>query len=354
MRTRALLFAALLLVSCSGTTRDPYKVASGAPIWPPPPETPRVQYVTSIQHHKDLFETGGLFGRIVRFAAGGDDTRMVRPFSIAMHPEGGLLVTDPGAGCVHFYDSALRKYRVLGRDIPGGLTSPVGVAVALDGSLLVSDSRRRSIERFDRSGRSLGPLAGADLLQRPGGLAVNARTGDIFVADVIAHAVLVLSADGTLVRRIGSNGDAPGQFNFPTHVALDTHGNLLVSDSMNFRIQKLTPKGEPLATFGAAGNSQGDFARPKGVAAIDDNVHVAIEGLYDSLIFFSPSGDLLLTIGGAGSDPGQFWLPAGIAMDRDRGLLFVADSYNSRVQVFRLLSPIESGYPAPATPEATP
>jgi hypothetical protein len=354
MRTRALLFTVLLLASCSGTTRDPYQIAGDAPSWPPPPETPRVQYVTSIHHHKDLFETGGMFGRIVRFAAGDDDTRMVRPFAIAIHPEGGLLITDPGAGCVHFYDSALRKYRVLGRDIPEGLTSPVGVAVARDGTLLVTDSRRRSIERFDRNGRSLGPLAGPDLLQRPGGLEVNAQSGEIYVVDVLAHAVLVLHADGTLIHRIGTNGDAPGQFNFPTHVALDTHGNLLVSDSMNFRIQKLTPEGEPLATFGEVGNSQGDFARPKGVAAIDDTIHVAIEGLYDSLIFFSPTGELLLTIGGAGSDPGQFWLPAGIAMDHDRDLLFVADSYNSRVQVFRLLSPIETGDPAPLTPEAAP
>jgi hypothetical protein len=342
-----------MLVSCSGTTRDPYQVKADAPTWPPPPETARVQYVTSIHHHKDLFETGGFLGRVVRLAAGDEDTRMVRPFALAIHPEGGLLITDPGAGCVHFYDSALRKYRVLGRDLPDGLTSPVGVAVAADDTILVSDSRRRSIERFARNGRSLGPIAGPDLLQRPGGLAVNAQSGEIYVADVLAHTILVLKADGTLVRRIGGNGAAPGEFNFPTHVALDADGNLLVSDSMNFRIQKLTPMGDPIAAYGEVGNSQGDFARPKGVAAIDHNIHVAVEGLYDSLIFFSPSGELLLTIGGAGSDPGQFWLPAGLVMDHERDLLFVADSYNSRVQVFRILSPLESANALQA-PEESP
>jgi sugar lactone lactonase YvrE len=73
------------------------------------------------------------------------------------------------------------------------------------------------------------------------------------------------------------------------------------------------------------------------VAAIAPSVFVAVEGLYDSLVFFDAEGRLLLNVGGPGSGPGEFWLPAGMAFDADRQLLFVADSYNSRVQVFRFL-----------------
>jgi sugar lactone lactonase YvrE len=45
----------------------------------------------------------------------------------------------------------------------------------------------------------------------------------------------------------------------------------------------------------------------------------------------------LLSLGASGSGPGEFWLPAGLAFDDKEQLLFVADSYNSRVQVFRLI-----------------
>lgn len=337
MKALVMLLLAAGLASCAATPRDPYVVAAGAPAWPSPPETARVQYVTSIQRHNDLFETGGFLASIVRVAAGDEDTAMVRPYAVAIHPDGGLIVTDPGVGYVHFYDSDRRRYRALGRDIVGGLTSPVGVAVAANGEILVSDSRRRSIERFNRDGKHLGPLTEPDVFQRPGGIAVDPATGHIHAIDVPSHRILVLSPSGDVLREMGGNGAEPGQFNFPTHLAFDARGDLLVSDSMNFRIQRITPAGDPLATYGEVGNARGDFARPKGVAGISPEVSVAVEGLFDSLVFFAPTGELLLSVGEAGSEPGQFWLPAGLTMDRQRNLLFVADSYNSRVQVFRMV-----------------
>ena len=45
---------------------------------------------------------------------------------------------------------------------------------------------------------------------------------------------------------------------------------------------------------------------------------------------------LLLAFGREGHGPGEFWLPAGIHIDaKDR--IWVADSYNRRVQVFQYL-----------------
>lgn len=333
----ALLLVALLLGSCARVERVPLVAAMDAPVWPPPPELARVQYVTSVERHSDLFRKGGFFHTVVRIAAGEEETRMVRPHGLAIHPEGGVLVTDPGLSLVHFYDTHLGRYRAIGRDLEGGLTSPVGVAVAADGSILVSDSRRRTIESFDRDGRHGGAF-GSHIFQRPAGITVDPQTGEVFVVDVMAHHVVVMSPTGEVLRVLGANGALPGLLNFPSHLALESRGNLLVADSMNFRIQRLAPDGTPLSMYGEAGNARGDFARPKGVAHVGQDVYVAVEGLYDSLVFFNAAGDLLLNVGGAGSEPGQFWLPAGIAMDRERGLLFVADSYNGRVQVFRMIN----------------
>ena len=53
---------------------------------------------------------------------------------------------------------------------------------------------------------------------------------------------------------------------------------------------------------------------------------------------FSREGELLLALGQQGQGQGEFWLPNGIFITAD-DTIFVADSYNKRVQVFRYLGP---------------
>jgi DNA-binding beta-propeller fold protein YncE len=338
----------MVLSGCASAPRDPFAAAAKASVtWPAPPEPPRVEYVTTISKHQDVLQEGGVGSTFARIFGGEIDSRMVRPYAVAVHPEGGLLVTDPGLGCVHFLDWKRGKYRRLGAGVEGGLPSPVGVAVAKDGSILVSDSRRAAIERFSTGGKYLGRFAAGYTPERPAGIAVDQESGNVFVVDVTAQQIAVLSPEGEMTRTIGTGGSEPGQFNFPTHLALDAQGKLLVADSMNFRIQRLEQDGTPIGAFGKAGDIQGDFAHPKGIVAASPDVFVAVEGLYDSLIFFDAKGSLLMSLGGSGSDPGQFWLPAGLAYDPTRRLLFVADSYNSRVQVFRLTETPVIGEVAP-------
>jgi DNA-binding beta-propeller fold protein YncE len=51
---------------------------------------------------------------------------------------------------------------------------------------------------------------------------------------------------------------------------------------------------------------------------------------------FDETGKLLLFWGTSGQEAGKFWLPAGLLIDaQDR--IYVADSYNNRVQIFQYL-----------------
>jgi sugar lactone lactonase YvrE len=61
-----------------------------------------------------------------------------------------------------------------------------------------------------------------------------------------------------------------------------------------------------------------------------------VDALVDKLQIFDSAGRFLLDVGEAGSNPGEFWLPNGIAISRDNQV-FVADSYNHRVQVFKYM-----------------
>jgi DNA-binding beta-propeller fold protein YncE len=49
---------------------------------------------------------------------------------------------------------------------------------------------------------------------------------------------------------------------------------------------------------------------------------------------FDTSGAFLLSFGGLGQAPGEFWLPTGVFVAAD-DMIYVTDSYNRRVQVFK-------------------
>jgi DNA-binding beta-propeller fold protein YncE len=104
---------------------------------------------------------------------------------------------------------------------------------------------------------------------------------------------------------------------------------------MNFRIQVFDLDGRFISSFGSHGDGSGDFAQPKGVG-IDAEGHVyVVDALFNRVQIFDEQGVLLLVFGGDGGAPGEFWLPSGLQIAGDR--IYVADSYNRRVQIFQFL-----------------
>jgi hypothetical protein len=63
-----------------------------------------------------------------------------------------------------------------------------------------------------------------------------------------------------------------------------------------------------------------------------------VDAAFGNFQIFDNSGErpLLLFVGQFGGNPGQFMLPAGMFID-DKDRIYVADSYNRRVQVFEYL-----------------
>ena len=76
---------------------------------------------------------------------------------------------------------------------------------------------------FGAAGEYLGSM-GRGILSRPCGLVVDPATGRLLVVDTAAHQIVVLSAEGSELERIGRRGSAPGEFNFPTNIAMDRQG----------------------------------------------------------------------------------------------------------------------------------
>jgi sugar lactone lactonase YvrE len=74
--------------------------------------------------------------------------------------------------------------------------------------------------------------------------------------------------------------------------------------------------------------------RPKGIALDSEGHLYVVDGLWGKVQVFDQEGHLLYYFGNQGTDKGEFQLPSGLFIDRD-DRIFVVDSYNRRVQVYR-------------------
>ena len=324
----------LMLLSQTACQAAPRRGSFSAPLrhWPPPPAPARVALVGEVRDPTDFGIRPGVWSRLVNTVAGSLRGRepLVQPQGLAVDEPGSLCIADPGAGAVVFLDRARdRRLRWTG---VGNRPFVMPVAVAKRGNLiLVADSGWGRVVGFDLDGRQR--FLTGDEMKQPVALTLAGET--LWVADAAQHTLFRYDLAGRLLGQAGRRGSGPGEFNFPTHLCSAPDGRLLVTDAMNHRVQVLDAAGRPLASFGGSGEGKGRFNRPKGLAANARNQLYVADALHDNVQIFDDTGRLLLYFGEAGSAPGEFWLPSGVALDGDR--LYVADSYNHRIQVFQAL-----------------
>ncbi len=330
----------LLLALSLSSVPEPTEPPATEPAAPPASGSRgTIDYLRSIDARQvdALAKPRSVWGKLLEWVAGpAERPRLGRPFGITEDSRGRLIIADPGQRVVHLLDLEKRDYKFISGTKRSPFLSPVGVAVDAQDNIYVSDSARGEVCVFDAQGkplRSIGHKSSKTPLQRPTGIAVDSRTRSIFVADTLLHQVLVFDLEGKLLRTIGRRGTNPGEFNFPTFLALSS-GRLYVVDSMNFRIQIFSLDGQAIGGFGRLGNRSGTLNRPKGIGVDSDGDIYVVDALFETVQVFDSKGTLLYYFGSSGTAPGQFVLPGGIYIN-PRNVILVADSYNQRVQVFR-------------------
>jgi sugar lactone lactonase YvrE len=314
--------------------RSPSSASSSPlPVWPPPPEPPRIGYVRSLSTPADFGAKPSALSHFGRWLTGSGKSSdaLRKPFGLALDEQENLCLTDTGANSVCFYDRKARKWHSWEKIGSLRFLSPVSIAKR-NGTFFVADSTLGKIVAFGEDGKLRFQIT--NHLERPCAVAIGAN--QLFVADSQRHKVCVFGLDGRFQREFGQRGVGKGEFNFPSHLATDQSGALYVTDSMNSRVQVFTPDGAYQREIGKLGDSPGHFGRPKGIAVDKEGRVYAMDAAFDNLQIFDNAGQLLLAVGENGSAPGQFWLPNGVAITRDNEI-FVTDPYNRRVQEFKYI-----------------
>ena len=221
-----------------------------------------------------------------------------------------------------------------------------GLAIDDNDRLFVTDLKLRHVAVFDSKHKQETSF-GADVLGRPGGVAIDTENRLLYVVDTENDVVAVFDADSfKLLRRIGTPGKKhtltePGTFSLPSNVAVDKEGNVYVTDTFNDRVEIFDADGNFSSTFGSAGDGPGHFQRPKGIA-IDPDGHIwVVDAAQDRVQVFNTEGRLLIYFGEHGEWPGMFMQANDIAIDK-MNRVFVSEQFLGRVQMFRYVSDAEA------------
>ena len=312
------------------------------------------------------------------------DLPLEAPEGIALGPDGSLFVADSGASVVLRVDPDGTAWVVAG--IPGAfgfsgdggagssalLDGPTGLAVDLEGRLLVCDTFNNRVRRLDQDGM-IQTMAGVGTpgssgdggdardaeLNQPRGVAVD-TDGRIYVADTQNHRVRVIGPDGIIDTLAGSGAPGYGgdgdlavraSLSFPYGVAVDSGGTVWIADTGNHVVRTVDPVSSVITTVAGIGvpGHVGDGGSAL-EAALDTPEMVApgpgglcyIADSGNSVVrLVSPSGTIDTVVGtGAPGHDGDGGAPEFATLDypcdlqlAPDGTLFVADILARRVRL---------------------
>lgn len=252
------------------------------------------------------------------------------------------VATSPNGDRIYVVDSNNKKVKMFGDtgDAEGSFgkdfSNPLYIAVNSKGQVYVSDRTMSTVSVFDRNGKFMErftPRGEKNFSWSPLAIAFDGND-NLYVTDATKgkHRVLVFDRNGYLKLEFGREGISQGEFSFPNGVAVDKKtGRIFVADSNNARVQVFDKKGKYISTVGQAkGKSQ--LSHPLSIAISGNGrVHVT-DAFGHNVQVYETNGKFLYNFGAFGVKDGQFMFPTGIAINGDR--VYVVDRENKRVQIW--------------------
>jgi len=261
----------------------------------------------------------------------------------AFSRDGRLLVTDASHAWVQVFSKSDGAFitRFGGKgDNDANLEKPEGIAVDENGNIFVADYSTGYIKKYNPAFNWVGTFSeyGTEPGQTMKTEFMDIRRDRLYVPEAGNHRISVFGLEGQFQFAFAKLGSGTADLNNPESAKFGPDGRLYVADLMNNRIQVFDEDGHLVAGWGRSGSGPGELKSPAGLAFDrDGNVYVTEIGNSRVQVFDS-NGKVLGAFGEKGSANGQFSNVHGIILDRDSGYIYIADTGNNRIQVFRPVS----------------
>jgi len=284
-----------------------------------------LEFVETIYGGRPAFAgAGGQFARVM--VGVNQEIRFKQPVSVA-GIDNFIYVVDEDPRIVYIYDVEAKVIKSLGNVSVHFKGLPGNIYVARDYSFYVVDTGGKQVLHFSQEGDLLADYKDAANLSRPIDVIVDEFSQDVLVADGSYSHIVVFNNAGIAKGVIGKRGGTAGRFRAITSITRGAAG-LYVLDRLELPIQVVNMQGGFQFAFGET-----EQVYPTSIAISRDQL-VFVSDKSDNTIRVYKDKELIDKIGGGGAAPGRFRLITSLWIVGD--LLYVADSGNRRVQVFRI------------------
>jgi tripartite motif-containing protein 71 len=266
------------------------------------------------------------------------------PRYVTIDASGDLWVSDYGNNRVVEFSSEgifIREVGTIGTG-NGQFTKPAGIAIT-EGSVYIVDEGNSRVEQFTTSGTYLGQFGSkgskSGQFNEPLDITENQSTGALYVCDLANNRMEEFSPAGKFLTEWQTWGSTHEQYG-PASVAVGATGKLYIDDPYVNKIGIwISPEtgGTNLrysTQFGTSGTGNGQFNDPSGVAVDGHGDVWTTDFTNDRFEEFSSKGGFIASYGKEGGGNGQFYGPAGIAINKSTGNVYIADDWGAHMEEF--------------------
>jgi sugar lactone lactonase YvrE len=273
----------------------------------------------------------------------GDNMSLKFPIDVYTSKNGDIYIVDAGLHKVLVFNENFLPVSVIDKN--NGLEYPMSITIDQKGMIYISEETPREKQKgkitvFDPLGRKKDTFKFEGFPEAESFLAIDMdidEQGNLFLAGGSSGLLVVISRDGKFIRTIQPIEKTRDKKEVHADVArVALRGDLIyLLSEWHGHVYVYNKKGEMVHVFGKKGGSPGKLSRAQGLA-IDpaEGTSYIMDYMRHTLLIFDSEGHFTNEFGGEGWGPGWFSYPKDISMDA-QGRLFVADTFNHRVQVFQ-------------------
>jgi sugar lactone lactonase YvrE len=257
------------------------------------------------------------------------------------HPEGVacsgkslLIVADSGNG-------RLLRYSIKDAEIELGtveikleeISYPIKTEINSRDEIYILDRKERRIVRSSLAGKFQGYLQPLGLPSPtayvPRSFTID-RNDNIYILDILSERVLILDPGGRYVGQI----KFPQEYGFFSDISVDFRGTVLIVDVVDGKVFSAVKNS---ASFSPLTSSLEEYVRFPASLTTDERGRIyLVDRNGGSIITLGQDGSFLSRQSGMGWKEGSLNYPGQMCINK-KGEIFVADTNNSRVQMFRMV-----------------